>query len=564
MKALALLATLALVGVGHAETFKPSVVAARGAYKAGAIALPASSIQPVGDIAVGAEIAATRQSDDTPIVRIDGGRVRGIAVAGGYVFRGLPYAAPPTGRRRWRVPRPPTGWHGVRDATTFAPSCPQPEGFTIGLQDEDCLYLNVSTPGLKHARHTKELPVLVWIHGGGFTSGAGRDYDPAKLVAEGLVVVTVNYRLGALGFLSHPALASSPGGPSGNYGLMDQQAALQWVRFNIEQFGGDADNVTIAGESAGGTAVLAHLVSRSSRGLFRRAIVQSGSFALTQQSLAVAEASGQAFASTAGCPDQTAECLRNLPTDVLVRNFPTVAIPGVVDGRVLTESIGRALAGGRFARVPVINGTNHDEERLFLALGAFLGLPGLTVSGGTYVAVPEPITAESYPRNIGAVLGVTNARAAAIAAEYPLSSFESPTLAFSALVGDANFACPALQMDAWLSRRTRTFAYEFNDDAAPWRYAPIDPPVATHLSELPYLFDLPDAPIQVPFSPDQEALAASMRTAWANFAAHGDPSSASLPWPSFDGTHVMSLVPPQPRVEGAFAARHHCSFWAAR
>jgi para-nitrobenzyl esterase len=453
----------------------------------------------------------------------------------------------------------------VRDATVFAPSCPQPQGFTIGPQDEDCLYLNVSTPRLNDHLHKKDLPVLVWIHGGGFTSGAGRDYDPTKLTAEGLVVVTINYRLGALGFLSHPALASSPGGPSGNYGLMDQQAALRWVRFNIEQFGGDPDNVTIAGESAGGTAVLAHLVSRSSRGLFRRAIVESGSFALTQQSLAIAEPNGQAFASSAGCPDQTAECLRSLPTDDLLRNFPTVAIPGVVDGRVLTESIGTALAGGRFARVPILNGTNHDEERLFLILGPFVGLPnGLTVSGGTYVAVPEPITPESYRRDIAFVLAVSDARAAAIAAEYPLKAYPSPQIAFSTLVGDANFACTALQMDAWLSRRTPTFAYEFNDDLAPWRYAPIDPPVATHLSELTYLFDLPDAPIQVPLNLDQEALAASMRTAWANFAANGDPSSAALPWPSFDAAHVMSLVPPQPQVKGDFASRHHCSFWASR
>jgi para-nitrobenzyl esterase len=447
----------------------------------------------------------------------------------------------------------------------FAPSCPQLPGFTIGPQDEDCLYLNVFTPRLNDHRHERDLPVLVWIHGGGFTSGGGRDYDPTKLLAEGIVVVTVNYRLGALGFLSHPALASSPGGSSGNYGLMDQQAALRWVRFNIEQFGGDPDNVTIAGESAGGTAVLAHLVSRSSRGLFRRAIVESGSFALTQQSLASAEANGQAVASKAGCPDQTAACLRNLPTDDLLRSFPVVAIPGVVDGRVLTESIGTALAGGRFARVPILNGTNHDEERLFLVLGVFLGFPGLTVSGGTYVFVPEPITPESYRRVIKFVLSVTDARAAAIAAEYPLNAYTKPDLAFSALVGDANFACTALQMDAWLSRRAPTFAYEFNDDAAPWRYAPIDdPPVATHLSELPYLFDLPDAPIQVPLSLDQEALAARMRTAWANFAASGDPSSAAVPWPSFDVAHVMSLVPPQPQIETDFASRHHCSFWAAR
>src|SRR4029077_15886107 len=187
-------------------------------------------------------------------------------------------------------------------------------------------------------------------------------------------------------------------------------------------------------------------------------------------------------------------------------------------------------------------GTNHDEERLFLILGPFVGLPnGLTVSGGTYVPVPEPITPENYRRDIAFVLSVTNARAAAIAAECPLNAYESPDVAFSALVGDASFACTALQMDAWLSSRTPTFTYEFNDDAAPCRYAPV--PVATHLSELPYVFDLPDAPIQVPLTLDQEALAANMRTAWANFAASGDPSSGALPWPSFDIAHVMSLVP---------------------
>ena len=164
--------------------------------------------------------------------------------------------------------------------------------------------------------------MLVWIHGGGWTTGAGRDYDPTKLAADGIVVVTINYRLGALGFLAHPALASSPGGPSGNYGLMDQQAALRWVQRNITQFGGNPHNVTIAGESAGGLAVLVHLVSYGSRGLFQRAIVESGTFALKQQSLATAEAAGRAFASKAGCPDQTAACLRNLPVATLVSNFP--------------------------------------------------------------------------------------------------------------------------------------------------------------------------------------------------------------------------------------------------
>ena len=204
--------------------------------------------------------------------------------------------------------------------------------------------------------------MLVWIHGGGLTEDGSRNYDPAKLAADGAVVVTINYRLGALGFLAHPALASWPGGPSGNYGLMDQQAALRWVHDNIRRFGGDPHNVTIAGQSAGGLSVLAQMVSTGARGLFQRAIIESGSFALNQQPLATAEAAGEAFAAQAGCPDQTAACLRNLPVSALVTpNF--IEIPGVVDGKVLTEPIGTALAAGRFARVPVLNGTNHDEER---------------------------------------------------------------------------------------------------------------------------------------------------------------------------------------------------------
>jgi para-nitrobenzyl esterase len=238
--------------------------------------------------------------------------------------------------------------------------------------------------------------VLVWIHGGGFTQDASRNYDGAKLAAAGIVVVTINYRLGALGFLAHPALASRPGGPTGNYGLMDQRAALHWVQRNIARFGGDPRNVTIAGQSAGGVAVLAHLVSSGSRGLFERAIVQSGAFALNQQSLADAEAAGEAFAAKAGCPDQTARCLRSLPVGALVDNFPGYAIPGVVDGKVLTEPIGAALAAGRFAHVPILDGINHDEEFIFVA-----GL-GVAVSGGTFVPVrsrsrTRPTKARSPP-----------------------------------------------------------------------------------------------------------------------------------------------------------------------
>jgi para-nitrobenzyl esterase len=523
--------------------------------------------------------AAASGSGDAPIVTTDDGAVRGVTEPGGYAFLGLPYAAPPTGNLRWRPPAPLAEWQGVRDATQFAPSCPQPvpnPSLPPGPMSEDCLYLNVYTPALPRGdgnhrpRHRGGedgdggLPVIVWIHGGGLTKDAGRNYDPTKLAADGVVVVTINYRLGALGFLAHPALAARPGGPVGNYGLMDQQATLRWVHDNIGQFGGNPDNVTIAGESAGGLSVLAQLVSPGARRLFQKAIIESGSFALNQQPLATAEVAGEALANAAGCPGQTAQtaqCLRNLPAQTLVNSIPGDLIPGVVDGKVLTEPIGTALAAGRFARVPILNGTNTDEERLFVTFG-------LTVSGGTDVLMPEhPVTAAGYQSDIAAVLGVPATRGAAIAAEYPLTAYPSPDVAFSALVGDANFACPALQIDQEASQRAPTYAYEFNDNNAPEVFAPTleGPPVATHASEEQYLFDLPNAPFPGTLNPDQQTLAASMRAAWANFAATGNPATAAVPWPAFNtgSAQMLSLVPPQPQVETDFATRHHCAFWAA-
>jgi para-nitrobenzyl esterase len=512
--------------------------------------------------ATAATHSAGARSD--PIVHIDGGRVQGVAVGGGYAFRGLPYASPPVGNLRWRPPEPPVRWKGVRDASQYAASCPQARSLfePPGPQSEDCLYLNVSTSTL---RRKAERPVLVWIHGGGFTQDGSLNYDGTKLAADGIVVVTINYRLGALGFLAHPALASRPGGPSGNYGLMDQQAALRWVQDNIAKFGGDPGDVTIAGQSAGGVSVLAHLVSPGSRGLFERAIVESGAFALNQIPLSSAEAFGESFADEVGCSDQTAECLRHVPVSTLVGDFPPAAIPGVVDGKVLTQSIGTALASGDFAHVPLINGVNQNEELIFVA-----GL-GLAVSGGQFVLAPTPTattTESEYESEIASVLGVSAARASAIAAQYPLAAFPAPyaaVLALSTLLSDANFACPALQVDNLVSGKAPTFAYEFDDGTAPPLFAgPGFFPIATHSSEIQYLFDQPNAPFAAALNPDQEALAASMRRAWANFAATGNPTSATDPWPAFNGTSdVLSLLEPQPQVDANFATAHNCSFWAA-
>jgi para-nitrobenzyl esterase len=512
-------------------------------------------------VGAGAVAAASRSGVTTghhhPVVVTQTGAVRGEKLAKAFAFRGLPYAAPPTGHLRWRPPHPPRAWRGMRDATRYGASCLQSATSNLflppGPQSENCLFLNVTTPTLAH--HARR-PVLVWIHGGGLAQDGARNYVGTKLAKAGAVVVTINYRLSALGFLAHPALAAKHGGTAGNYGLMDQQAALRWVQHNIARFGGNPHNVTIAGQSAGGLSVLAHLVSRGSRGLFQRAIVESGAFALEQVPLAQAEAFGTSFAKSVGCANQSAACLRRVPAKTLVDTFPTAAIPGVVDGKVLTEPIGSALAAGRFARVPILNGVNTDEQLIFV-----LGLH-LAVSGGTFVPAPDP-TPATYRAVIASVVGVPAARAAAIAARYPLSAYPAPAFALSALVSDANFACPALQVDRWTSPRVPTFAYQFNDGTAPPLFAgPGFPPIATHSSEIQYLFDQPNAPFPATLNPTQRGLAHKMRAAWTRFAAVGHPSTRTVRWPAFDGRpNVLSLETPLPRLGTTFATAHHCGFW---
>jgi para-nitrobenzyl esterase len=522
-------------------------------------AAAALTLTGVGTVATsGSSAAATLQGTTAPLAKTYDGAVRGVALDGASTFRGIPYAAPPTGSLRWRPPQAARPWRGVRDASAYAPSCPQkPRPSNIsdppGPHSEDCLYLNVTTPTL---RASADRPVLVWIHGGGLAEDGALNYDGTKLAKAGAVVVTINYRLGALGFLAHPALANRPGAATGNYGLMDQQAALRWVRENIQQFGGNPHNVTIAGQSAGGLSVLAHLVSPGSRGLFERAIVQSGAFALEQSSLQDAEAFGKQFATTVGCPNQTAQCLRHVPADALVNAFPDAAIPGVVDGKVLTRSIGSAMASGRFARVPILNGIVQDEELIFVA-----GLH-LAVSHGTFVPAPTPTTA-NYESVIASVLGVSASRAAAAAALYPIGAYPDANVALSVLVSDASFACPAAQVDRWTSPRVPTYGYQFDDGSAPpiFTGSPFYP-IATHSSEIQYLFDQPNAPHPAALDPTQEALAQQMRAAWTAFAAKGSPSTSSVPWPSSNaGSNVLSLHSPQPTVDTSFRADHHCGFW---
>src|SRR5437868_1868363 len=346
------------------------------------------------DTAAGDASDAARRGEHVAIALTEEGPVRGAETAITRVFRGIPYAAAPVGDRRWQPPQRAERRRGVLDATKFAAHCPQPAGaFGQGSTTEDCLFLNVWAParhgddrdrghGRDHDRDGDRdddrddlglRPVMVWIHGGALITGESDDYDATLLVEQGnVIVVTINYRLGELGFLAHPALtAESPDRASGNYGLMDQQEALRWVQRNISRFRGDPGRVTIFGESAGGLSVHSHLASPGSAGLFHGAIVESGAYALSQPSLAQAEAAGARFAQLLGCADQSAACLRAAPVSAILAAFAATGTASVipdVDGKVLTQTIGNAFATGQLNRVPVIEGPNHDEWRLFVAL----------------------------------------------------------------------------------------------------------------------------------------------------------------------------------------------------
>lgn len=499
----------------------------------------------------GAAPSVSASTPGGPVAGTASGPVRGLASGAVNEFLGIPYAAPPVGALRWRPPEQAASWSGVRDATTFAPHCPQPASpFGQASTSENCLFLNVFTPS--HRAAGSAFPVMVWIHGGALVTGESDDYDPTPLAQDGVTVVTINYRLGALGFLAHPALADA-NGQSGDYGLMDQQAALRWVRRNIASFGGDPHDVTVFGESAGGLSTLSQVASPRSRGLFERAIVESGSYNLTQASLATAEGAGESFAASAGCASQTAACLRSLPVSAILASENTAGYTPNVNSEVLPETLGRAFTTGDFNRVPIINGTNHDEWRLFVALSELQG---------------NPVTAANYQSMISATLGVPAAAAAVIAAQYPLSAFPSPSIALGAIGTDATFACPALTIDQAVSRFVPTFGYEFNDENAPEQFLPpvSFPYGAAHASEIQYLMGLPTAVFPQSLSAQQQQLATIMKGYWTNFAKRGVPFSSGAPfWAPFSNLSqpIQSLAPPVPARETDFASTHHCAFWTA-
>jgi len=488
-------------------------------------------------------------------VRTFTGLVRGLVAADYRLFQGIPYAAPPVGPLRWQPPRPVAPWPGMRDGSKPGPQCSQESERGRGgrTASEDCLTLNVWTP----AAGADKRPVMVWIHGGGFVNGSGDLYNARWLAARGqIIVVTINYRLGALGFLAHPSLG--PPGELGNYGLADQQAALRWVRDNIANFGGDPTKVTVAGESAGAMSVCDHLVAPGSAGLFRSAIIQSGP-CQAQVDLATAQRTSVDYAASVGCPDPAAaaQCLRALPAATLARppwyshigDSDALASPITGTAALPVDPVA-AFTTGSGARVPVLIGTNHDEFTMFAAL--------------RYLRLGRAVTAAEYPRVLADIFG---AGGRAVLAHYPLERYGGDvSLAYSAAVTDGVFTCVADRMVDGLRHGAAVYAYEFNDRDAPaptpLRRVPF-PVGASHSLELRYLFN-GGAP---PLNPGQRKLSNQMIDYWSRFVVTGAPNAPGQPgWPavSSDPAHSpwMSLQPGGTRIITDFGQSHQCPFWA--
>ncbi|MFZ5893378.1 MAG: carboxylesterase/lipase family protein [Myxococcota bacterium] len=482
-----------------------------------------------------------------PMVRIPEGWLQGTRADGLDRFLGVPYAAPPVGALRWEPPEPAASWSGVRSAETLPPRCAQ----IGGDGEEDCLYLNVFRP-TRQRRHGR-LPVLVYIHGGSLKVGSAFDNDPSRIAeSTDTVVVMINYRLGQFGFLAHPALSAESGdGTSGEYGLMDQQAALQWVNQRIAAFGGDPHNVTIAGGSAGGWSVCAHLVSEPVAGLFSGAVIQSAD--CLSRPLPEAEALGVEFGNVLGCSDSTSsDCLRSKTTEeILASDSWAFASLPVAGGRLLPEAPDVAIRAGRFRRVPVLFGGTRNELRQ-----ALTGLYPMTEE--TYVGLVNELFADLAPTVLDA---------------YPSANFGGdPFDAFAELLNDSGVlgagACISRRLAQTFADYVPTFVYEFDDPDAPvptWVNLPEGMKLgSSHGSDEVYWFDRPFDTVE-PLNPSQRFLAQQMVEYLGAFAERRNPNLWFQPyWPRYDDRDeaVLRFRPNAVRVRLDFAQEHRCEFWA--
>ena len=457
---------------------------------------------------------------DSLTVKTAAGSVHGKTINDGKVnaFLGLPYAAAPVGDLRWRAPEPAPKWKGERDASKFGAHCAQGKVFEDmifqdGAGNEDCLFLNVYAPA--DAGKTSKLPVMFWIHGGGYSGGGSSEprHNGDFLPTKGVVLVTINYRLGVFGFLATADLAKEANGAAGNYGLLDMVAGLQWVKDNIAGFGGDPNNVTIFGESAGSFAVSTLMASPAAKGLFHKAIGESGAAfggVLAYDTVEAREKADGEWVDSLGV--KTLAELRALPTDKILEAAAKkkTGFPPDVDGKLLTEAVDKTYADGRQAHVPLLAGWNADE-------GSFMGARGMTVDGwkGMAGGVYKDKSAEFlklYP-------GDTDAQALRSAIDFGSDSF----IAFSTW--------------KWLEAQRKTgdatiYRYHFELAALPSKYHPGT--FAFHSDDIEYVFGTLDTRPGETVRPEDRKLSEQFMSYWTNFAKTGDPNGPGLPvWPKY-------------------------------
>ena len=457
----------------------------------------------IGALLLAAALAAQPAPDPPVRVTVEGGTIVGFARGAGEVFRAVPYAAPPVGPLRWKPPQPVVPWAGERPAALPGPSCIQhinadgtPNlGAATGPISEDCLQLNVFAP-----KAAARAPVMVWLHGGGHTSGAGWIYNGESFARDGVVFVAINYRLGALGYFAHPALTAEagPAEPLGNYGQMDQIAALKWVKRNIAAFGGDPDNVTVLGESAGATSTLALLATPAARGLYRKAIVESGGGWARPVTLAQKERQGaEAMASLGLSPSATAAELRAVPAE----RFAALKVDAApfVDGRLMTETATQALASGHFDDVPLIIGSNSGEDSL---MAIFPGAAAM---------------AQAAPAALKQAYGAEAA---------------DPDAFAHALFTDSLMGAPARWVAARASGGQPAWLYEFTYVGARFRPRLTR---AAHAAEIQYVLEYwgRRTPMSV-VSDEDRAMASLMHACWVAFARTSAPACGGQAWPAYD------------------------------
>jgi len=477
----------------------------------------------IGALAAAAAATSPRMiaADGATRVKIDAGELEGVATDKVIAFKGIPFAAPPVGSLRWKAPQPVTPWTGVRPASAYGHDCMQEpfggDAAPLGTPpDEDCLVLNVWTP---KTRPSGKVPVMFWIYGGGFVNGGSSPevYDGSRLAEAGVVLVSANYRVGRFGFFAHPALTKeTPKGPLGNYAFLDQIEALKWVKRNVAAFGGDPGNVTIFGESAGGMSVNTLMTSPLARGLFHKAIVQSGggrsSTLIAAKTLKSAEEIGVAFAAEAGVTGDDAaalEKLRALPAARLVNGMnlmkqqPKTYAGTMIDGTVVVEEAEAAFRAGRQAKVPYMIGANDLEFGFF---------------------APPPARVEEMLARFGD-------RDKALAAYDPQGT-GNLGLVGMAIAGDIPMMEPARMLARITSAAGQpTWHYRFSYVATSLRGKVAG---ALHATEIPFVFSTVRAKYKDATTADDEAAGKAATAYWVAFAKTGDPNGAGLPkWPRY-------------------------------